>query len=234
MESFPATAKVMLISDDPEIARIWAFTLESQGLRTCLAELSESALDAWALELPDLMIVDSRAWQMEDIELCRKLRLETVVPLLLFTSQNDEYYLLEAYQAGVDEVVAQPVSPRLFIAKVLAWLRRAQSIPSAALDEVKAGAFSLDEMRRLLHLPGGGVLRLTHLEARLMYVLMSRPNRVHETPALVERVWGRYGQGDENLLKNLVYRLRKKIEPDPGAPRYLITESSGGYSFCTA
>ena len=129
---FPA--HVLVVSDDLEIARIWAYSLEQSGLKVSLAEMGEQALRSSAEELPDLVVVDSHAWQGQDIDFCRQLRLETVIPLLLFTSQNDEYYLLDAYKVGVDEVVAQPVSPRLFTAKIRSWLRRAQSIPSAVLD----------------------------------------------------------------------------------------------------
>lgn len=231
-EQLPETpARVLVVSDDDEIARIWAYSLEQHGLAVHLGEMGAAALSEWNEVLPDLIVVDSHAWQMEDVEFCRSLRQETVVPILLFTSQNDEYYLLEAYKAGVDEVVAQPVSPRIFMAKIRAWLRRAQNIPSTALDEVQVGGFLLNGENRLLRLPDGRSLRLTHLEARLLYVLMSRPNKVQETENLVNRVWGYYGQGDSVLLKNLIYRLRKKIELDSSQPRYLVTESSLGYSF---
>ena len=224
-------ARILVISEDAEIARIWAYSLEQYGLLASHAELGDAAFLKWAEVYPDLMIVDSRAWQMEDIAFCRKLRQETVAPILLFTSQNDEYYLLEAYQAGVDEVVPQPISPRLFIAKVQAWLRRARSVPSVVLDDLHAGGFRLDEDRRLLTFPDSSSIRLTHLEARLLYLLMSHPNQVQETAALIERVWGHYGEGDGALLKNLIYRLRRKIEDDPAHSKYLITEGNLGYLF---
>jgi len=188
-------------------------------------------IDKWAEEYPDLVVVDSHAWQMEDIEFCRKLRAETVIPILLFTSQNDEYYLLEAYKAGVDECVPQPVSPRIFSAKVHAWLRHVRAMPSLAIENLEIGDLRLDPERRILWLAGGDAVRLTYLEMRLLYQLMSRPGQVIENSALVEGVWGRYGEGDGALLKNLVYRMRKKFEPDPARPKYLLTEGNIGYSF---
>jgi DNA-binding response OmpR family regulator len=224
-------AQVLVVSDDPEIGRLWAYALEQIGLGVSISELGAKAIERWAEALPDLVVVDSHCWQGEDIEFCRLLRVETVVPILLFTAQNDEYYLLDAYRSGVDEVVAQPVSPRLFLAKVRAWLRRAQSIPSSVLDDLAVGGFTLDEGRRLISLPNGRMVRLTHLEARLLYLMMGHPNQVLESTALIERVWGHYGEGDGALLKNLVYRLRCKIEPDPAAPRHLITEGNLGYRF---
>ena len=223
-------AKIMVVSDDPEIAAVWAFTLQQAGLATCLSPMTDEALQHWAEELPDLIVVDSHAWQNEDIEICRALRKESVIPILLFTSQNDEYYLLEAYKVGLDEVVAQPVSPRLFTAKVRAWLRHIQEVPSAGMEDRQVGGFHLDPNHRLVTM-NGSPIRLTHLETRLLYQLMSYPGRLFETPTLVERVWGRYGEGDSVLLKNLVYRLRRKIETDPSHPSYLITEGAAGYRF---
>src|SRR5512137_471704 len=183
---FPA--HVLVVSDDLEIARIWAYSLEQSGLKVSLAEMGKLALEKVAEILPDLVVVDSHAWQGEDIEFCRQVRLETVIPLLLFTSQNDEYYLLDAYQVGVDEVVAQPISPRLFMAKIRSWLRRIQNIPSAVLDELLVGGFLLNAENRQLLLPDGRQVRLTNLETRLLYVLMSHPDHTQETTMLVQRV----------------------------------------------
>jgi DNA-binding response OmpR family regulator len=223
------TAKIMVVSDDPQIAAVWVFALQQIGLQTSLASLGEEALESWNVDLPDLVVVDSHAWQMEDIEFCRRLRSETIIPIMLFTSQNDEYYLLEGYKAGIDEVVAQPVSPRLFLAKVRAWLRHVQETPISGMENLCVGDLQLDPDHRLLRIGGNGLVHLTHLETRLLYQLMSHPRRTLETPVLVERVWGRYGEGDSALLKNLVYRLRRKIEPDPSRPRYLLTEGAIGY-----
>ena len=230
-ENLDFPAQILVISDDMDVARIWAFSLEQSGLKVSLAGMGEQALHSSAEVQPDLVVVDSHTWQGEDIEFCRQLRLETAMPLLLFTSQNDEYYLLQAYQAGVDEVVAQPVSPRMFMAKVRSWLRRIQRIPNAVLDELQAGGFRLDSENRQLLLPDGHSVRLTYLETRLLYLLMSHPDQLQETMSLVEQVWGHYGQGDKMLLKNLVYRLRRKIEPDQARPHILITEGSQGYRF---
>ena len=224
-------AHVLIVSDDLDLARVWVYLLDQHGLRASLLELGMEALEHWADTTPDMIIIDNRTWQMENIEFCRKLRDETVGPILMFISQNDESLLLDAYEAGVDECVPQPVSPRLFMVKIQAWLRRIKMVPSTLLEDRQAGDFCLDENRRLLFLPDGTPMRLTHLEARLLYLLMNTPNEVLETPGLVQRIWGFYGQGDEALLKNLVYRLRRKIEPNPTQPRYLLTEGGMGYRF---
>ena len=222
---------VMIASDDLNIAQIWAYTLEQKGLKVIACDLSEQAISLWSNELPDMVVVDSRARQMEDIEFCRKLRLETIIPILLFTSRNDEDYLLEAYESGVDEVIPQPVSLRLFIAKVQAWLRWTKSLPSNSVDRVQAGDMNLHVGNRQLDLSPEITVRLTYLETRLLYLLMTHPGQLIATDSLVERIWGTYQKGDNAMLKNLVYRLRRKIESDPSKPQHLITEGNAGYKF---
>jgi two-component system KDP operon response regulator KdpE len=224
-------ATVLVVSDQPETARIWAFTLKQMGLEVCLASLSERTLQLWAEEYPDLIVLEVYDSTADVFEFCRRLRDEAAVPILFLTSRNDEAFILDAYKAGADECVPHPVSPRLFMAKTQAWLRRSLVVPSATLDVLQVGGFVLDPDRKAVMIPTGDMVKLTNLEARLLYLLMSHQSWILETDYLVERVWGHFGEGDSVLLKNVVYRLRRKIEPDPSQPRYLLTESSIGYKF---
>jgi len=224
-------ATVFLVSDDLESARIWAYSLEQAGLEVCQAGFSDKTLQVWSSEYPDLIILEGSHARMDVFTFCRQMRGEAAVPILLLACDPQEAYLMAAYQAGADDCIPPPVSPRLFLAKVKAWLRRAQVLPNAALEAVQAGDFSLDPDRRLLCTPGGQMVKLTHLETRLLYLLMNHPAWTLETDYLVDRVWGHFGDGDSILLKNLVYRLRRKIEPNPSQPCYLLTESSLGYRF---
>jgi len=224
-------ATVLVVSDQPETARIWAFTLKQMGLEVCLAGFSERTLQLWAEEYPDLIVLEVYDSTADVFEFCRRLRVEAAVPILFLTSRNDEAYILETYRAGADECVPHPVSPRLFMAKTQAWLRRSLVVPSATLDVLQVGGFVLDPDRKAVMIPTGDMVKLTNLEARLLYLLMSHQGWILETDYLVERVWGHFGEGDSVLLKNVVYRLRRKIEPDPSQPRYLLTESSIGYKF---
>lgn len=224
-------ATVLVVSDQPETARIWAFTLKQMGLEVCLAGFSDRTLQLWAEEYPDLIVLDVYDHGADVFEFCHRLRDEAAVPILFLTSRNDEAFILEAYKAGADECVPHPVSPRLFMAKIQAWLRRSLVVPSATLDVLQVGGFLLDPDRKAVMIPGGNMVKLTNLEARLLYLLLSHQGWILETDYLVERVWGHFGEGDSVLLKNVVYRLRRKIEPDPSQPRYLLTESSIGYKF---
>lgn len=224
-------ATVLVISDDPQSARMWAYGLKQSNLDTCLAGFSEKTLGIWMDEFPDLIVLEDYNAQADVLEFCRRMRGDAAVPILLLTSRNDEAYLLEAYAAGVDDCVPHPVSPRLFMAKVTAWLRRSHMVPAAALDEIQVSGFHLDPDYKQVILPDGQAVKLTNLETRLLYLLMNHPGWIMETNYLIDRVWGFFGRGDSALLKNVVYRLRRKIEPNPSQPRYLITESTLGYRF---
>jgi two-component system, OmpR family, KDP operon response regulator KdpE len=224
-------ATVLVISDQTETARVWAFTLKQMGLEVCLAGFSERTLQLWADEYPDLIVLEVYDTKAEVFDFCHRLRDEAAVPILFLTSRNDEAFILEAYKAGADECVPHPVSPRLFMAKIQAWLRRSLVVPSATLDVLQVGGFLLDPDRKAVMIPTGSLVKLTNLESRLLYLLMSHQGWILETDYLVERIWGHFGEGDSVLLKNVVYRLRRKIEPDPSNPRYLLTESSIGYKF---
>ncbi len=224
-------AKILFLSDEPATARVWEGSLKMASVDLRIAGVSEEVMEVWAEELPDLIVLESFHDQQAGLDLVRKLRMESIVPLLYLTNRADEAFLLEAYQAGVDECITSPIGPRLLQAKVAAWLRRTLSLPLAALDEVEASGFRLNLEQRRLSKPGCDTLRLTVLEARLLYLLMSHPGQVVPGDQIVEKVWGYYGDGDNRLLKNLIYRLRRKIEPDPSQPRFLLTEGSSGYKF---
>ena len=225
------TVKIMIISNDPSNAAVLAFAIQQMGLATCIAPLSDKAIQAWTDERPDMIVVDSNAWHGEDIVLCRALRGSTDVTILLFTSNNAEYYQLEAYEAGVDDVVSSTVSSRLFTAKVRAWLRHNELEKILNIGILQAGEFRLDPNRRYLWRGEEVKYRLTVNETRLLYQLMSHPNRLVETPILIEHIWGFQHTSYKVRLKNLVYHLRQKIESDPANPNNLRTEGKLGYRF---
>jgi DNA-binding response OmpR family regulator len=225
------SAKIMVVSDDPNIAAVWAFTLQQAGLTTCLAALSDEAIQTWANQRPDLIVVDSQANRREDIEICGKLRGETTVPILLFTPKNDETFLLEAYKAGIDDIVTQTVSPRLFLAKVQAWLRHVQVFLNIGVEDISVRGLRLDPLKNIFWRDYTTPIRLSSLEVRFLYLIMSSPGSLFETPVIIKYVWGQYEEGKKAKLKNLVYHLRKKIEADPENPEYLLTVGTRGYRF---
>ena len=223
--------KVLIISDAPATADIWGYSLSQLGLDVKVIDLAENFMEAWENETPDIIIIEDFNDQIEELDICSALREVTIVPILYLTSKLNEKFHLDVYQAGADECIPFPISPRLFQAKVNAWLRRTQSLPMAALNEISAGGFCLDPGRRTLYLPNQTAVRLTALETRLLVLLMSNPGKVIPPADIIEKVWGYHGLNDRKLVRNHIFRLRRKIEADPSRPRCLVSAGNSGYKF---
>src|SRR5512138_1689608 len=222
--------KVFVVCDRSDTAPVWGYILREQGLTVVIEPSLEQAIDRWSMEIPDLVVIDVDISKKSPMELYKKFREVSVAPILLFLPAYHETQILEAYAAGVDEVVVKPISPAIFLAKIMAWTRRSWTLPMQGLSLVKAGKHRLDPARRCMISPDGREVRLTNLEFRLLHLLMSVPGSVFSAEDLVEAIWGGFGNGDQVLLKNVVYRLRRKIEVDPSRPLLLQT-GLGGYSF---
>jgi DNA-binding response OmpR family regulator len=222
--------KIFVVCDQRDTAPVWGYVLRQQGLIVILETSIEKAIDRWSTEMPDLVVIDLDVEHEKRMELYQRFRAVSVAPILLFLPTYHEREILEAYAAGIEDVVVKPVSPPVFLAKILAWVRRSWTVPINTLSLVKAGKHRLDPARRCLIDPDGIEVRLTNLEFRLLHLLMSRAGSVFGLEEIIESIWGGYGNGDQILLKNVVYRLRKKIESDPSNPLLLQT-GQGGYSF---
>lgn len=229
-------SRVLFVSDDFEAARIWIYALQQAGLETTLLPLPSEKDDTERRPEPnyDLIVIDIHAPQISPAVHVRRLRDDATIPILLLLPHHDEYTILEAYGAGADEVIPNPICFKVFLAKITAWLRRAWTVPTSLLDSFQVGDFHLDTTQRHLVTASGAVVKLTGLEFRLLHLLMSHPGQVMESPLIVNRVWGARGGGDNTLLKNLIYRVRRKIEPDPGEPRYIRAMAGEGYIFVSA
>jgi two-component system, OmpR family, response regulator MtrA len=190
----------------------------------------EKAIDRWSTEMLDLVVLDLSGDHKQRMELYHRFRAVSVAPILLFLPTYHETEILESYQAGVDDVVVKPISPPIFLAKIMAWVRRSWTVPVASLGLIRAGNYRLDSNRHCTVRTDGSEVKLTNLEFRLLHLLMSRPGQVFSVEEMIESIWGGYGAGDQVLLKNVVYRLRKKIETDPSHPALLQTWQ-GGYCF---
>ena len=222
--------KIFVVCDRTDTAPVWGFILRQQGLVVILETSLDKAVDHWSMEMPDLVVIDIDITHQDPMVLYKKFRAVSVAPILLFLPAHHETQILAAYAAGVDEVVVKPISPAIFLAKIVAWVRRSWTLPVDGLSLVKAGKHRLDPTRRCLIDPAGLEIKLTNLEFRLLHLLMSRPAFVFSAEDIIQSIWGGFGNGDQVLLKNVVYRLRRKIEVDPGRPALLQTWQ-GGYSF---
>ncbi len=232
VETIEATqvTKVFVVCDRSDTAPVWGYILRQQGLTVILEPSLDKAVDRWTTENPDLVVIDVDVQHGARMELYKRFRAVSVAPILLFLPAYHETEILEAYAAGVDEVVIKPISPAIFLAKIIVWMRRSWTVPTAELTQVKAGKLRLEPVRRSLIKPDGREIRLTNLEFRLLHLLMSQPGHLFLAEDIIQAIWGGYGNGDQVLLKNVVYRLRRKLEADPGHPEFLQTWH-GGYSF---
>ncbi|MCL5611443.1 MAG: response regulator transcription factor [Chloroflexi bacterium] len=221
-----ASHRVFVVCDQDATAPIWGYIIREKGLVAILETSVQRAMERSMEEIPDLIVIDVNAPHAQRMELCRKFRTLSSSPILLFLPANNETEILEAYQNGVDECVVKPISPAIFLAKIMAWARRSWAVP---MGPVRAGKLKLDPARRSALEPDGGETRLTNLEFRLLHLLMSHPGYVFKNEEIMQTVWG--AGGDVAVLKNVVYRLRKKMEMDSGKQPYLIQTWPGGYSF---
>jgi two-component system response regulator RegX3 len=224
------TPVIFVVCDRGDTAPLWGYILRHQGLKVILETSIIEALDHWSVEIPDLVVIDIDIERQDPIHLYKRFREVSVAPILLFLPTHHETQILEAYAAGVDEVVVKPISPAIFLAKIMAWVRRSWIMPADALNLVRAGKYRLESTSRCFVGPDEVEIKMTNLEFRLSHVLLSRPGHVFPADDIVETIWGGYGTGDQTLLKNVVYRLRKKIEADPSHP-VLLQTWQGGYSF---
>jgi DNA-binding response OmpR family regulator len=222
-----AALRVFIVCDQTDTAPIWGYLIREKGLVAILETSVQRAMGRAVEDLPDLIIIDVNASHQERLALCEKFRTLSSSPILLFLPTHNEAEILEAYEAGVDECVVKPISPAIFLAKVAAWSRRSWSEPMSARRTDK---LRLDPAHRSAIGRNGQEVRLTNLEFRLLHLLMSRPGYVFKGEDILQTVWGAHRENDQALLKNMVYRLRKKLEEEAGETG-LIQTWSGGYSF---
>jgi DNA-binding response OmpR family regulator len=224
--------KVLLISDDLAAAQVWSYILLQKGVDTSvMTSPDDDSTEPRPEYAHDLIIIDKHSTQLNVIRLVRHLRTEVTVPILLLLPAIDEALGLEAYESGVDEVIEKPIGMHLFLAKVKAWMRRSWTVPTSMLSSFQVGDMRLDPSQRQLIMKSGIVVKLTSLEFRLLHLLMSHPNQVMESSLIIDRIWGANGGGDNALLKNVVYRLRRKIELEPSQPRYVQAITGEGYMY---
>jgi DNA-binding response OmpR family regulator len=218
--------KVLVVDDDLELLGLIGYALRQAGYLVVDAADGEAALAAFERESPALVILDVNLPRLGGLEVCRRLRAASKVPIMMLTVRSAEEDQVQALDLGADDYLTKPFSPRTLLARVRALLRRAGEERPAALA---AGDFSLDLELQSVSVQGGAPVRLTRLELRLLQLLLANAGHTMPAERLLAHVWGSRGAGDRQLLKQLVHRLRQKIESDAAAPRYLVTVSGIGY-----
>lgn len=217
--------RVLVVEDDLALADVLTFTLRRAGLEVTLAHDGLMALEHFADDPSDLIVLDWNIPRLSGLEVCTRLRTDTNVPIIMLTVRDADDDVVAALEAGADDYVVKPFSPRQLVARVRAVLRRATGEPDETLQ---VGSLSLDPERRQLHRPDTPPVHLTRLETRLIQALMSNLGHVLSTESLIVRVWGP-GGATRDMLKQLVYRLRSKFEVEPGNSVLIETIPDVGY-----
>lgn len=218
--------KILIVDDDHDLLALVAFALQQAGYAVVKATDAPSALRVFAAESPDLAILDINLPVGSGFDICRSIRAESRIPIMMLTVRGEEQDLVQALELGADDYLTKPFSPRTLLARVKALLRRAGMDAGASMS---AGALQLDLEAHSLRVANGEPLKLTKLETRLLQILIANAGHVVGTERLLTHVWGHRGSGDRQLLKQLVHRLRQKLEADPTRPKYLQTEPGAGY-----
>jgi DNA-binding response OmpR family regulator len=227
--------KILVVDDDRVVADLVAFTVRRAGYEAIMASDAASTLRRWAEDQPDLIILDINlpgTTQLKDgIAICQHIRSQSDVPIILLTVRGEENDIVHGLEAGADDYVLKPFSPRQLVARVQAVLRRGRGVegshPSAKLS---IDGLNFNPKLREVSLADGTMKSLTSLESRLLEHLMLNAGHILTTDDLISDVWGA-GGGNSEMLRQLVRRLRAKIENDPTKPYYIQNLPGLGYAF---
>jgi DNA-binding response OmpR family regulator len=218
--------KILIADDDRDLLSLIAFTLTQAGYLVVKASDGPSAIHSFKGESPDLAVLDINMPGASGFQVCEAIRSQSRIPVMMLTVRGEEEDLIKALDLGADDYLTKPFSPRTLLARIKALLRRA-GIESAA--PVSVGRLSLDAEEHTVRIDGGELVRLTKLELRLLQMLLANVGRTVSSDRLLIQVWGHRNSGDRQLLKQLVHRLRHKIEADPANPQLLQTSAGSGY-----
>ena len=221
---------ILVVDDEAQITRVLKTTLSAQGYAIRTAANGMQALLEMKTWAPDLIITDLRMPNMDGLELCRQVRSESRIPIIVLSVKGEETIKVEALDAGADDYVTKPFSVKELLARVRAALRRTYTDEQSETPVIDAGDFHVDIPGRRVEVRNQEV-HLTPKEFDVLVYLVRHPNKVVTHRALLSAVWGPNSVEQTEYLRVCVGRLRKKLEVDETAPRYIITEPWIGYRF---
>jgi DNA-binding response OmpR family regulator len=219
--------KVLAVDDDRDLLELIGFALAQAGFLVVKAADGPSAVRMFDAEAPDLVVLDINMPGASGFQVCEAIRARSRVPVMMLTVRSEEEDLVKALELGADDYLTKPFSPKTLLARIRALLRRAGMEGSS--PAFAAGRVALDVEDHTVRIGSGEPVRLTKLELRLLQMLLSNAGRTVSSDRLLVHIWGHRNSGDRQLLKQLVHRLRQKIEADPALPRHLQTAAGAGY-----
>jgi phosphate regulon transcriptional regulator PhoB len=224
-----APARILVVDDEPHIVELVRYNLLQEGYHVSSAGDGELALEKVRSERPDLVVLDIMLPGLDGLEVCRRLRQESAVPVIMLTAKSGELERVVGLEIGADDYVTKPFSPRELVARIRAVLRRrSREVSAPTQDPIQVGGLRLDPTTHEVTLNGNPV-DLTAREFELLWLLMRHPNRVFTRDFLLEHLWGYDFYGSTRTVDMHVSRLREKIEDDPADPTYIVTVRGVGY-----
>jgi DNA-binding response OmpR family regulator len=222
---------ILLVDDEESIQKLLTYPLERDGHRVVQARDGEEALARFREEQIDLVLLDLALPKLDGLEVCRRIRAQSTVPIIMLTARDDEVDKVLGLEIGADDYITKPFSIRELRSRIRAAVRRANlSPPAERTDTIEVDGLAMDVSRRTVALNGKPV-QLTYLEFELLRTLAGSPGRVFTRQALLDKLWGGSAYRDPRTIDVHVRHLREKIEPNPAAPEYIFTVRGVGYRF---
>ena len=222
--------KILIVEDEPTLLATLRYNLEREGYAVATAPDGEAALALARSERPQLVVLDVMLPKLDGFEVCRILRRETAVPIIMLTAKTDEVDKVVGLELGADDYVTKPFSMRELLARVRALLRRAERSPQAENESITTGDLTVDVTKRLVS-RAGRALALKPKEYELLAFLARNRGRAFTREQILSQVWGYDFAGDTRTVDVHVRWLREKIEDEPSKPTRLITVRGTGYRF---
>jgi DNA-binding response OmpR family regulator len=223
--------RILLVDDEPAVQTLLTYPLAKDGYEVVSAVDGREALERFAEQRFDLVVLDIMLPKLDGIEVCRRLRTRSQVPIIMLTAKDDEIDKVVGLEMGADDYITKPFSVREFRSRVRAALRRAEMGGGPASDEpISVADLDVDLERRAVMIRGSAV-KLTYVEFEVLTALASAPGRVFTRETLLGRIWGDSKYRDPRTIDVHIRHLREKLERDPRKPEYLFTVRGVGYRF---
>jgi DNA-binding response OmpR family regulator len=226
----PDSSTILLVDDEDSVQKLLTYPLERDGFRVVAARDGEEALKRFADEPVDLVVLDIMLPKLDGLEVCKRLRAESSVPIIMLTARDDEFDTVLGLELGADDYITKPFSIREFRSRVRALLRRAgasrRDVPEG--EPLVAGALRIDPDRREARVDGRA-LDLTYVEFELLRTLVAQPGKVFSRRALLQAIWGDSSYREPRTIDVHVRHLREKVERDPSEPELILTVRGAGY-----
>jgi DNA-binding response OmpR family regulator len=228
----PDSSTILLVDDEESVQKLLAYPLEREGFRVLQARDGEEALACFAAEDVDLVVLDIMLPKLDGLEVCKRLRAESEVPIIMLTARDDELDKVLGLELGADDYITKPFSIREFRSRVRALLRRAAAARPADEDGdvIAIEGLTIDLSRRAVEVRDTRV-QLTYVEFELLRIFASHPGRVYSRRLLLEALWGGADYREPRTIDVHVRHLREKLEADPSEPEYILTVRGVGYRF---